>query len=187
MKRDLGHFVKMTLVAGCAFGGNMLGALPAYASEGHGGGGLPQMDATQYPGLLFWLAICFSLLFLMMHLWIVPQIQDAQGNRRGILDTDLTAARIAQEKSQDMMSKYEKALADARTNAAVTVDAIVNQYMKESEDRGNQQQLELQKRLDDAHARIEKARQEALRDVPKTADELVETIVAKFIGSKKAA
>ena len=36
------------------------------ADAAHGSGGMPQLDTTSYPSQIFWLAVSFAILFLVM-------------------------------------------------------------------------------------------------------------------------
>lgn len=148
---------------------------PLWANEGAEGGksSLPQLDATLYPGLLFWLAVVFFLFFLFMQFVGVPGVRKTQENRASILGADLAAARAASEEAQKVVENYESALAKARQEAAATVNGILVAAAKETEKRSEKLHNELTHRTQVAEENIAAARQKAMEDAPKHVNDLV--------------
>jgi len=160
-----------------------LSSLPALAGEGSGS--LPQLDATLYPGQIFWLAICFPLFFLLMSYWAVPKVQKTQENRRQILDGDLGAARKASDHAKTIMSEGEKALADARATVRANVESITAEANKKAAAQKEAQDKKIQTRLAEASGKIEAARAAALKEVPAMVADLSASIAAKILAARR--
>jgi F-type H+-transporting ATPase subunit b len=139
-----------------------LAPFAAMASEGHGEGGtsLPQLDATLYPGLLFWAAVTFALFFVMMKTVAVPAMRDTQERRKSVIDADLASARDASEDAQKIMEENEAA-------------------NSESTEQREKQHQELTHRLQVAEENLNEARNKAMKDAPQFINDLVSEIVAK--------
>jgi len=170
------------LVAGTA----MLYAWPLAAAESGKSGGLPQLDVSFFPGQLFWLALTFGILYLLMTYVALPGVRRTQDNRQGTIASELAAAKAANEQAKAMIAQYEKALADARSNAQTTVNEIKLVAAKESAERQAVQEKELSKRMHEAEAKIAAARDAAIGDVRKTAADLSTVIVERMSGLKLA-
>lgn len=155
--------------------------LPVLAEEAKT---LPQLDANLYPGQLFWLVICFPLLYVLMHFFVVPRMQRAQGNRQTVLKADLDAAEAASEQAKAMQTHYEKALAEARFKAHATVNEITLVAAKEATAQMEAQQKALNKRVAEAEGKIDAMRESALKDAKNAAADLAGVIIEKIAGLK---
>jgi len=165
-------------------GGAMLYALPLLAAESGEKSGLPQLDTTLFAGQLFWLALSFGLLYVLMAFVALPGVKRTQDNRHDVIASELAAATAANEAAKTMIAQYEKALTDARAKAQATVHEIATQTAKESAEKQAKQQQELTKRLQEAEAKIVAARDTALKDIAGAASELASTVVEKITGMK---
>ncbi len=145
---------------------------------------LPQLNAGLFPGQLFWLAICFPLLYILMRWLAVPAVQRVQNARQDILRADLDAAAAASEEAKALQELYEKALQDARAKAQVTVNEIIATAMNESAAQQTRQQQQLEKQVEEAEAKIAAMRDAAFKEVQGAAAGLAGTVVEKLTGLK---
>lgn len=160
-------------------------ALPALADAGESAKhGLPQLDTTLFPEQLFWLAVSFTLLYLLMSFVALPGVKRTQDNRRATISQEVATASAAHQQAKDMIASYEKALSDARAEAHATVTAIIAKAAKESAEQQAAQRQALTKRLHEAEAKISAARDAAIRDVNHAATELGYAMVEKISGLK---
>lgn len=158
-------------------------SLPVWAEEGHGAGkaALPQLDATLYPGLLFWLAICFFTFFIVVAGFGAPGIRKTQAHRKALVSTDLNAAKASSDESQKVLESYEAALAEARAQAQKTVANIIQAAEAEATEEREKQAKELSHRFVVAEENIAAARAAALKEVPHLVPALVQDIMAKLM------
>src|SRR5262245_37976006 len=80
-------------------------------------GGLPQMNTETFAGQLFWLAITFGFLFLVLSRVVMPRIGGAIEARAKHIQDDLDQAERLRKESSDALTAYEAALAQARGRA----------------------------------------------------------------------
>ncbi|HBM90268.1 MAG TPA: hypothetical protein DD400_00070 [Rhodospirillaceae bacterium] len=160
-------------------------SVPAWASEEleaveeSMGKGLPQMDVSLFPSVLFWLAATFLLFFIMMQTIGVPGIQKTKARRKGIVDQDLLTARNASDEAQNIREVNEAALDDARIRAQKTVNDIIQVADSEATEQREKQQQDLSHRLQVAEENLNAVRKKALEDTPKFINDLVIEIVDK--------
>jgi len=168
------------LLTAAAWFGFALAAGPALAESD----GLPQLDTGLFPEQLFWLAITFALLYLLMNFIALPSVRRTQDQRAATIKGELTAAQDANEAAKAMLAQYEKALADARAEAQATVSAIAAEAAKQSAAKQAEQHERLAKRLSDTEAKIAAARDSSVKQIRETAVDLASAIVEKIIRAK---
>lgn len=158
-------------------------SLPVLAGEGHGGekATLPQLNVALYPGLLFWLVICFFTFFVIVSRLAIPTIRKTQGHRKAIITADLNAAKEASDASAQVMEAYESALADARGQAQKTVANIIQAAEAEATEAREKQAQDLSHRTIVAEENIAAARDAALKEAPRLVPVLVQDILGKLI------
>lgn len=90
------------------------------AAEAGGGGekaGLPQMDAATFPSQLFWLAVSFGFLYLVVSTIVLPGLTGAISARRNKIAADLDSAAELKVQSEKAEKTYQAALSDAKAKA----------------------------------------------------------------------
>lgn len=88
------------------------------AAAGEKKQGLPQLNANDFAPQLFWLAITFALLYVIMSRVALPRIGSVLEERKDKIQRDLATAERLKGETEKALEAYEKALADARANAA---------------------------------------------------------------------
>ena len=146
--------------------------------------GLPQLDTSLFPEQLFWLAVTFTALYLLMAFVALPGVQRTQDNRHKTIASEIATAAAANEKAKAMMEHVEKALKEARAEAHVTVSSITALAAKESAEQKAQQQQILNRRLVEAEASIMATRDAVIRDMGNNAAELGYSLLEKITGMK---
>lgn len=180
--------IKRNMYAAVLAAGLALYALPLMAAEAdEAKAGLPQLDTSLFPEQLVWLAVSFSVLYLLMRFVALPRVQDTQDKRKDVIVTDLSAAEKANEAAKAIIAHYEKTLADARVSArASVIEALAASDRNDAAQQAAQHQ-ELTKRLREADAKITAARDAAINETRANAADLAQAIVEKILGVKTGA
>jgi len=92
-------------------------AMPATASEG----GMPQLNVADFAPQLVWLAILFSIFYVIVSRVALPGIEGVLDGRKSKIDADLARAAQAKDQAAASVQAYETALADARAAATKTL------------------------------------------------------------------
>lgn len=82
-----------------------------------GGVGMPQLDFTTFPNQVFWLAVTLVVIYLVLSKVALPRIGGILAERAGTITNDLAAAEDLKAKALEAEDAYNKALAEARTEA----------------------------------------------------------------------
>ena len=162
----------------------MLAATPALAEEGAAKAGLPQLDPSLFLEQLFWLAVSFTVLYLLMHFVALPGVQKVQERREEVIDHELATAKAANEQAKVMATDAERALADARAKANAAITDIKTEASKQAAEQQAAQSKQLGQKLRDAEANIAAARDKALKEIEGVASDLSNAIVDNVSGLK---
>lgn len=149
----------------------------------HEKGGLPQLNPEHFAGQLFWLAVAFVLLYVVMSRFTLPRIGKTIEARKGKISGDLAEATSLGRKSEDALKTYEKALAEAKAKARAVADEARRVAKAESDKRRAEAESALNEKLMAAERRIAEMKQSALGHVRAIAAETANAIVERLIGT----
>jgi F-type H+-transporting ATPase subunit b len=149
--------------------------------------GLPQMDTATFPGQIFWLAVTFAFLFVMMSRFAVPRIAGAIGARRGRIEGDLGTAESLRKDAANALAGYESALAGARSRALQLANENRKRVVTEMEQIKSQADATAQAGMADAERRIADQRARAAASTKTAAAEAAAEIVERLIGERVSA
>lgn len=112
---------------------------------------MPQLDAATFLPQLFWLAVCFGLLYLIMARLALPRVGEALEARRERIESDLERAEALRAEAAETLAVRERRIAEAREEARLLVAEAVRAAAEEAERR----HAELAARLDAEATRAE--------------------------------
>ena len=96
---------------------------------------MPQLDLATFPPQLIWLAITFIALYLVMRAVGLPRVGEVIAARRARIDGDLEKAQQLKNETEAVITAYEKALAEARAQAQITLRETTEQLNALSAER----------------------------------------------------
>lgn len=144
---------------------------------------MPQLDSTFFATQLFWLAISFIVLYVLMARVAMPQVASVLKQRADKIQGDLDTAQRLKEETKAVIAAYEKALADARSEAQglarQTTDAANAQSARRQQEVADRIAAELAA----AEGRIAEARTAAMTNVQSMATEVAQAAFAKLAGT----
>ena len=144
----------------------------------------PPFDTETYASQLVWLALTFGIFYWLMTKVVLPRLANIIETRRDRIANDLEEAERFKSKTDEAISSYEKALADARSNA-MTIAATAREEAKQALDAEKAEtDKALNAKIAEAEARISEMKASALSDVDSIAAEVTQSIVAKLIDEK---
>lgn len=141
--------------------------------------GMPQLCADWMPNQIFWLLIALIAIYFVLSRIALPRIATVLAERQGTITNDLAAAEDLKQKAVEAEEAYNKALADARSEA----QKIIAQNKADM-------QAELDKAIAKADAEIAAKAAEsekAISDIRASAVESVEAVAKDTAGAIVAA
>ncbi len=171
------------------------------AGEAAEGGSLPQMDVSTFPSQIFWLAVTFGALYLIMSRMVLPRVGAAIEERRDRIADDLDRAAESKRLAEEAEAAYNRALADARAKsqaiAAETreeVNAEIATLQKSAEQslaaRAAEAEAKIAAMKGAAAAKVREAAADTTRAIVETliqetpAETAVEAAIAKAAGAR---
>jgi F-type H+-transporting ATPase subunit b len=146
------------------------------------GAGFPPFKTESFPSQLFWLAVCFTLLFIVLWRVAGPRIQGVIGERRGKIAGDIETAGKHKSDAERALAAYEESLAAARSRAHVQAEENRKLVEAEVEKAKAAAEAEFREAAAKAEVAIAASRAEAATHVTKAAQDAAAAIVSRLIG-----
>lgn len=154
------------------------------APGGHGPAPFPPFQKDTFASQLFWLAVCFVALYVLMSKVALPRVGSILQARRDRIAADLAEAQRHKAESEAAMAAYDKALADARNRAQAIATETREKLMAEAEVKRKTLEAELNAQLAEAERTIAAVKTAAMQNVRSVAAEAAIEIVERLIGTR---
>lgn len=153
-------------------------------TEAHGEShAFPPFEAQHFPSQLFWLALTFILLYVLMARIALPRIGGILESRSKRISSDLAAAQRFKEQSEAANTAYQKSLADARARAQAIANETREKQAAEAEATNKKIEVQLHDKLAAAERSIAATRSAAMSNVSGIAAATATAIVERLIGA----
>jgi F-type H+-transporting ATPase subunit b len=143
---------------------------------------MPQFDPAWFVPQLFWLAVIFIGLMLVMYRLAVPLVGDTLAKRRAHIEQDLNRAAALKVEIEAIAAAYERTLIDARAEAHAILQGARDRFNETAAERHRQVAAAIQEQVVEAEARIGEAKRAALVDVRAVAAETARAAVERLLG-----
>jgi F-type H+-transporting ATPase subunit b len=147
----------------------------------------PPFQTETFAEQLFWLALTFIILYLIMSRVALPRIGGILEARRRRIAEDLALAQRLKAESETTLASYEQALAEARGRAQAIAAEMHKRMTAESEARRHALETELKVQLADAEAGIAATKATAMANVRAIAVEATAAIIERLTGTAAVA
>ena len=143
---------------------------------------MPQLNPLDWGPQLIWLLITFGILYLLMVYVALPRIGSVIEARAAHIARDLATADKLRRETEEAIAAYEQALAEAKQKAHAIVEEGRTRLKEETAAERAKLDSELGKKSAEAEARINAAKNSAMREVNAVAAEVAANIVSQLIG-----
>ena len=143
---------------------------------------MPQLDPSLFSTQLFWLFVSFLALFLIAWKTALPRVADVLNARRNRIDGDLERAQALKIEAEEVLSAYEKALADASAEAQGIHRQMAQSLAAERTRRQEELSRKLSAQTRDAETRIAAEKQRAAENIREAVLDVVQSASARLIG-----
>jgi len=146
----------------------------------------PPFESQHFPSQLFWLALTFILLYVLMSRIALPRIGGILTARSKHIADDLAAAQRLKDQSDAANTTYQKSLADARARAQGIANDTREQQAAEAAATNKKLEAQLHEKLAAAEQSIAATRSAAMGNVGSIASDTAAAIVERLIGTAPA-
>ena len=149
--------------------------------------GMPQLDFATYPNQIFWLLIALVAIYFLLSRVALPRIGAVLAERQGTITTNVAAAEELKLKAAEAERAYDKALADARAEAARIADENKAALQADLDEAMEKADAEIAAQQEESESRIAEIRDQAAANVEQVARETAGAIVAAMGGNPEEA
>lgn len=148
--------------------------------------GMPQLDVTAWPNLIFWTLVTLVVIFLVLTRVALPRIGAVLADRKGAITNDLAAAEELKQKAVAAEKAYNEALASTRGEAAKIVAQARAEIQKDLDAATARADAEIAARATESERTIAAIRGGAAAAVAEVARDTAAELVAALGGSSDA-
>lgn len=143
---------------------------------------MPQFDPAFFAPQLFWLAVTFITLYVLMAKVALPKIGAVLDERQRKIDDNLDKAAQLKAEAEAAVAAYEKALSESRAHAHSVIKEASERLAKQAEERTRELTAKLAEQIKSGEARISAAKDAALNNVREVALDVAGATVARLAG-----
>ena len=143
---------------------------------------MPQLDVSTFPSQIFWLIICFSILYYLLSRRALPRVSEILEARQDRIAADLDQAQRLRRDAETALAKYEEAIVKAQDRAHALLAENQSRLQGEAAARQGELDQQLAKQVAEAEARIAAARDRALAELEDAAIEAARAAAARLAG-----
>ncbi len=146
--------------------------------------GLPQLDLSTYPSLMFWAVISLIVGYFLMSFIVTPNIKSILNLRETNIQNDLVKAKASNQENE----KIKQDIADHQIEIKLRSQKLINEALYNSKLTIEKTENETAKKINSQMSKSEKSIKElevkTVSDIIKNADDIIIEIVKKFTNIK---
>jgi F-type H+-transporting ATPase subunit b len=145
---------------------------------------MPQLQFSNplTTGQVFWGAVIFLVLYLLLSRSALPRVGAVLAERRGRIDSDLDAAKAARTEADRAIDELKRARRDASAEAAGIVDKVVAEAREQAAVRTREMNARLEAEIAQAEQGVAAARDTAMGSLRSVAAETTQMLVERLTG-----
>ncbi len=153
--------------------------VPAHAA------GMPQLQFNNplTTGQVFWGAVIFLLLYLVLSRSALPRVGAVLAERRSRIEGDLDAAKAARGEADGAVAELRRARRDASAEANNIVDAVVAEAREQAAAANREMNQRLEAEIARAEQAVAAARDAAMGALRGVATDTARTLVERLTGT----
>jgi F-type H+-transporting ATPase subunit b len=145
---------------------------------------MPQLDPNWFAPQLFWLAVSFLVLYLLLSRVALPRVAEVLEERRTRIEHDLDRAQRLKDEADAIRAELDRALVAAREEARQILKAAADTAQADAKAQSDATSRALQARTREAEARIAQAREATVQSLRQSASGLAADIAERLTGTR---
>lgn len=142
--------------------------------------GLPQLDLSTYPSLMFWAVISLIIGYFLMSFLVAPNIKSILNLRETNIQNDLVKAKASTQENE----KIKQEIIDHQKDIKLRSQKLINEALSDSklsiERTENDITKKINSKISKADKNIQELQKDIISDIVNSADEIIIEIVKKF-------
>ena len=142
--------------------------------------GLPQLDLSTYPSLMFWAVISLIIGYFLMTFLVAPNIKSILNLRETNIQNDLVKAKASTQENE----KIKQEIIDHQKDIKLKSQKLINEALSDSKLSIEKTEHDIAKKINlkisKADKNIQELQKDIISDIVNSADEIIIEIVQKF-------
>ena len=142
--------------------------------------GLPQLDLSTYPSLMFWAVISLIIGYFLMSFFVAPNIKSILNLRETNIQNDLVKAKASTQENE----KIKQEIIDHQKDIKLRSQKLINEALSDSKLSIEKTEHDIAKKINSkiskADKNIQELQKDIISDIVNSADEIIIEIVKKF-------
>ena len=131
--------------------------------------GMPQLDTEFWISQIFWLAITFSILFVLLSKFILPKISANLEIRKSLILENISTAEKKREESESKIKEYNEIIKKSKNEAKNLMNQAKKKLMKDINQKKETLEKDLTNEIQKVEIEIQEFRNKAPEKINKIA------------------
>ena len=145
---------------------------------------MPQLEITTFPSQIFWLAVTFLMLYLMLWKVIIPKISFVIKKREEVIKNSIHVAEQVYEDTKIINEEFEKIKKETEEKARIIINNLKEITNKKIIENTKLLKKNLEKKLKKSEKEIFKKKNKALKNISKISLNVSQEIIKKISNNK---
>ena len=142
--------------------------------------GLPQLDLSTYPSLVFWAIISLILGYILMRYLVTPNIKSILNLRETNIQNDLVKAKSSNQESEKIKEEIQKNQEDIRLKSKTTIDQALTESKKIIEKADNEISQKMDLKILETEKKLINLQDNVINEIVNNADEITAKVINKL-------
>ena len=171
------HFIKLILTSTV-----IINIKTSFATEANAG--LPQLDLSTYPSLMFWSITSLIIGYMLMRYLVTPNIKSILNSRETNIQNDLVKAKTSNQEAEKIKQSIIKSHEDIKSKSQKIISDCILETKQSIEKKEKDISSKLELQVTEAEKKILTTQNTIINDVINNAEEITANVVKKFTNIK---
>ena len=156
----------------------MLKVKLAYGNDAKAG--LPQLDLSTYPSLIFWAIISLLFGYILMRYLVAPNIKSILNLRETNIQNDLVKAKSSNQEAEKIKQTILKNQEDIRLKSKTIIDQALTESKTIIENADNEISKKMNLKIIETEKNLTKLQDNVINEIVNNADEITAKVINKL-------
>ena len=142
--------------------------------------GLPQLDLSTYPSLIFWAIISLFLGYILMRYLVTPNIKSILNLRETNIQNDLVKAKSSNQEAEKIKLTILKTQEDIRLQSKIIIDKALSESKNNIENADNEISKKMDKKILETEKKLIELQNNVINEIVNNADEITARVINKL-------
>ena len=142
--------------------------------------GLPQLDLSTYPSLIFWAIISLVLGYILMRYLVTPNIKSILNLRETNIQNDLVKAKSSNQEAEKIKETILKNQEDIRLKSKTIIDQALTESKNIIENADNEISKKMNLKILETEKKLINLQDNVINEIVNNADEITAKVINKL-------